>query len=244
MVGAFLLGLPLLRLRGHYLGMATFALALGTASLANAATWLTGGPIGIAGVPPLRAFGQDLSANPKLFYALTWIICGVALLTTVLLMRSYIGRAWRALATRQDIAASLGINVSRYRLLVLAIAAVMASVAGSLYAEYTAFTAPDFYDIGLVINLYFMLYIGGRGSILGPVLGAAFVVIVPEEISSLQSQANLVFFVALLLLILLRPGGILGSSRGNGSLSDTLPRPVQRRLAALRRPSTQPGAVS
>jgi branched-chain amino acid transport system permease protein len=101
---ALLIGMPLLRLRGHYLAMGTFALALGTTSFADAATGLTGGAVGISGVPPLT-LGGFTSLDQTHAYVLCWLVCGLALALFAAAQTSYVGRAWRALAVREDVAA-------------------------------------------------------------------------------------------------------------------------------------------
>jgi branched-chain amino acid transport system permease protein len=219
----FVIGRPLLRLRGHYLSMATFALALGTYAFANAAAPLTNGTIGISGIPPLAIGGFALD-SPLAFYVVSWVFCGIVLIVALLLANSHIGRAWRALATNAEIAAALGIDVPRYRLLVLLIAAVIASLAGSLYVEFTSFVGPDLYDINIVITLFLMLYVGGRGSTVGPIVGAGFLIIVPQLISGLERFQNLVFFTALLMLILVRPSGLFGPTHDTVPLQAVLPR--------------------
>jgi branched-chain amino acid transport system permease protein len=229
LIAAFAIGRPLLRLRGHYLAMATFALALGTNSFVTAATPLTNGSIGISSVPPL-AIGSLSFADPVAFYALSWVACAAATGLFALLANSHIGRAWRALATRQEIAASLGIDVTGYKVMAFAIAAVMASVAGSLYVEYSSFVGPDLYDIGIVVNLFLMLFIGGRGSYLGPIVGAAVLTFAPQYLSGLEQYQNLVFFVFLLVLILVWPSGLLGRVRDTEPLATMLPRWLRRRL--------------
>lgn len=203
------IGAPLLRLRGHYLAMATFALALGVESFVAAATPLTNGGIGISGVPPLAIGGLSLG-DPRAFYALSWIVCAIALAVFGALRHSYIGRAWRALAVGSDVAASLGIDLGAYKLLAFAIAAILASVAGSLYVEFTSFVGPDLYDISIVVSIFLMLFVGGRGSLVGPVVGALVLTFAPQALAGLQAYQNLVFFIALLLLILVWPSGLFG----------------------------------
>ncbi|HVA11659.1 MAG TPA: branched-chain amino acid ABC transporter permease, partial [Stellaceae bacterium] len=203
---ALVVGRPLLRLRGHYLAMATFALALGTYSFVGAATPLTNGSIGISGVPPL-ALGSLSLDSPLSFYVLSWIACGLTMLVYAVIANSYIGRAMRAVATGQDVAAALGVNVTAYKGLAFAIAAVIASLAGSLYVEFTSFVGPDLYDIGMVVNVFLMLFIGGRGSNVGPILGAALLTMAPQYLAGLEQFQNLVFFVFLLVLILVWPAG-------------------------------------
>ena len=235
---AFLIGRPLLRLRGHYLSMATFALALGTYALANAAAPLTNGTIGISGIPSLTIAGFALD-SPFSFYVLSWAFCGIVLAAALLLANSHIGRAWRALATNPEIAAALGIDVPYYRMLVLMIAAVIASLAGSLYVEFTSFVGPDLYDINIIITLFLMLFVGGRGSTVGPIVGAGFLVIVPQLVSELERFQNLVFFTVLLVLILVRPAGLFGPSHDTVPLKSLLPR-----FASVARVSGQRGARS
>ncbi len=231
-VCALLIGLPLLRLRGHYLALATFALALGTTRFAAGATSLTNGSIGISAVPPLTigraAFG------PTGYYALGWLVCAVATLAVVALADSHVGRAWRALAVRGDVAATLGIDVNRYKLLALAISALMASIAGSLYVEFATFVGPDLFDIGTIINLFIMLFIGGLGSIAGPIAGSMIVIVAPQLIAGLERYQNLVFFTLLLALILVRPAGLFGRSRDPAPLTAILPAWLRRYRADTR----------
>jgi branched-chain amino acid transport system permease protein len=228
LVAALVIGGPLLRLRGHYLAMATFALALGTNSFVTAATPLTNGSIGISGVPALT-IGSFAFDDPISFYALSWFACAVAMGIFALLANSYIGRAWRALATGQEIASTLGIEVTGYKILAFAIAAMIASVAGSLYVEFTSFVGPDLYDIGIVLNVFLMLFIGGRGSLIGPVIGAGLLTLAPQALAGLEQYQNLVFFGVLLVLILVWPSGLFGRVRDSGPLEAILPPWYQRR---------------
>jgi branched-chain amino acid transport system permease protein len=228
LVAALVIGRPLLRLRGHYLAMGTFALALGTNSFVTVATPLTNGSIGISGVPPLALGGLVFDA-PIPFYVLSWIMCGVALAVFALLAASHIGRAWRALATGQEIAATLGIDVTGYKVMAFAIAAVIASVAGSLYVEFTSFVGPDLYDIGIVLNIFLMLFIGGRGSLVGPIIGAGLLTLAPQLLAGLEQFQNLVFSVFLLVLILVWPAGLFGRVRDSGPIEAMLPAWLRRR---------------
>jgi branched-chain amino acid transport system permease protein len=211
LVLALVIGKPLLRLQGHYLSMGTIALALGTASFANASAFTNGG-WGISGVPSLVIAGYSLR-SPIAFYILAWAVCAASLATYYLLANSHFGRAWRALSTRQQIAATLGIDVARYKLIAFATGAIMAAVSGSLYVEFTHFVGPDLYDIAIVINLMFMLFIGGLRSLTGPIVGTAFVILIPQLVAGFERYQNIVFYVLLLLVILIRPSGLLGRVR-------------------------------
>jgi branched-chain amino acid transport system permease protein len=228
---ALLIGKPLLRLKGHYLSMGTVALALGTASFANASSFTNGG-WGISGVPALTIGGFSFR-NPVAFLALACGLCGFSLLTYRLLGNSHIGRAWRALSTRQDISATLGIDVPRYKLLALVIAAAMASLAGSFYVAFTRFVGPDLYDIAVVINLMFMLFVGGLRTTAGPIVGAAFVILVPQAVAGFEHYQNIVFFVLLILVILIWPAGLLGRAKGGRTIAELLPAALVRRRGGL-----------
>ena len=228
LLAALVIGAPLLRLRGHYLAMATFALALGTNSFVTAATPLTNGSIGISGVPPLAIAGHAADSALS-FYVLSWVACAGAMAIFALLAQSHIGRAWRALATGQDIASSLGIDITRAKLMAFGIAAVIASVAGSLYVEFTSFVGPDLYDLGIVLNVFLMLFIGGRGSHAGPLIGAALLTFAPQFLAGLEQYQNLVFFGVLLVLILVWPSGFFGRARDSGPLQDVVPLWLRRR---------------
>jgi branched-chain amino acid transport system permease protein len=208
-VCAYVIGRPLLRLRGHYLSMATFALSLGVYYFVTAADWLTNGGSGIAGVPALAVFDVSL-ASPKAFYILAWSVCLLWIVGFVLLSRSHVGRAWRAIATGQDIAMALGIDVVRYKVLAFMIAAAAAGVSGALYVEYTSFVGPDLYDINIILNLFFMLFVGGRGSTIGAVAGSAILVLVPQLLSGLEQYQNLLFFLGLMVVLRVRPHGLFG----------------------------------
>lgn len=225
---AAVIGMPLLRLRGHYLSMGTIALVLGTYSFANASS-ITNGGWGISGVPTLYV-GSVSFRNPVNFYILAWFICFISLAAFYLLANSHIGRAWRALSTRADIAATLGIDVPRYKLMVLVIAASMASLAGSFYVAYTHFVGPDLYDISIVINLILMLYVGGNRSVVGPIFGAAFVILVPQMTAGLEHYQNLIFYLLLLVVILVKPSGLFGKVTETRGVDSMVPLWLMARL--------------
>lgn len=205
---AVVIGLPLLRLHGHYLTMATFAIAMGTYAYVTAATSLTGGAIGISAVPPLR-IGSFSATSARVALVGSCIVLAVAITIGVVLRRSHIGRAWRAIAAREEVAASLGIRVNRYKMIAFVIAAVFAAVAGGLYVDFTSYVSPDLYDATIAVNLFVMLFFGGNGKAFGPAIGAAFVIILPLQFSGLASVQGIIFDCVLLAVILLMPGGLL-----------------------------------
>lgn len=224
-----LIGFPLLRLRGHYLGMATFAVALGTQAFASAAVGLTQGAIGISAIPPLRIGAMDFS-NPTDAYVIIWVFCAFALIVAYLFTSSRVGRDWRAVATREDIAQTLGINPTRSKLLAFVVAGALAAIAGSLYVELTGTVGPDLYGISTILNIFIMLFIGGRGSLIGPVVGSGVVVLLPDLFSGLQQYESIIFMGVLLVMIVVWPGGVFGKLRDTMPLSSVLPTAVLRRM--------------
>ena len=230
---SYLVNLPFLRLQGHYLAMATLALALGADSFAENATSLTGGAIGIPGIPPLAIGGFVLNTHPR-FFVLAWLACGVSLLVYYFTARSHLGRAWRAIAARPDVSASLGINVPRARMLALVIGGTMAALSGSLFAEYLNYVAPDYFNIVMIGNIFFMVIVGGLGSVTGPLIGAAFIVLVPQQMASLGQWQGVVVLVILLGCLILWPTGLLGDPGAAGPARNLLPARIQ---AALRQPA-------
>ena len=181
---AFILGFPLLRLRGHYLTMATFALAIAVYYFVTGAGF-TGGAVGISAVPVL-AVGSISFGNAVPMELLTAGVAIVALYLVSKLASSHIGRDWKAIAAREDVAVSLGVRVVNRKLMAFTLAAVLGAIGGVLYVEATSYVSPDLYSTTIIVNLFVMLFIGGRARTTGPVIGTAIVLVLPELISSLS----------------------------------------------------------
>jgi len=205
---AFIVGLPLLRLRGHYLTMATFALAIAVYYLVTGAGF-TGGAVGISAVPVL-SIGSLSFGDAVPMELLSAGIAVASLYVVSRLAKSHIGRDWRAIAGREDVALSLGVRVLSRRLMAFVLAAVLGSIGAILYVEATSYVSPDLYSTTIIVNLFVMLFIGGRSRTTGPVVGAAVVLVVPELISSLSGVEGIVFDLLLLLIILFFPAGVVG----------------------------------
>ena len=207
-IAAALIGLVLFRLRGHYLTMASFALAMSAFGFATAAVGFTGGSVGIAGVPPLQ-LGSFTFTDPAHAFVLVWILVGLCVYAGVRARDSHVGRAWRTIADNEDVAASLGLPVLRYKILAFVIAAVMGALGGALYVDFTSYANPELYAPAIIVNIFLMLFLGGRGHTLGPIIGAAIVVILPLQIAGVSDIQSIIFNLALLVLILVAPGGLL-----------------------------------
>lgn len=188
-VGA-LIGLPLLRLRGHHLAVATLAVAIIVFTLANNLRDLTGGPVGLRIPRPHVGIGGPI-VTPEQVYALVWIVAFAGLLLAGNLVRSRPGRALRALAQHEGAAESVGVNVPAYRLAVFALAAGFAGAAGGLYALYFRFLSPDSFKPALSILFLIIVAVGGLGNIAGALIGAATIEILTEVLKNLSTRPDM-----------------------------------------------------
>lgn len=173
---AYLIGIPIFRLRGHYLAMGT--LAFGAIVHIVMTEWkeYTGGPTGLPGIPRLALGGLVLKAD-LVYYYLVWIFEIAALIIALNIVNSRFGRALRAIRDSELAAESLGVQISRYKLHVLVTSAVFASVAGSLYAHYMIFVSPTAFDFDVSVRLVLMAAVGGLASIWGAPFGVATVML-------------------------------------------------------------------
>jgi branched-chain amino acid transport system permease protein len=173
---AFVIGMPIFRLRGHYLAMGTLAFGFIVRITLDQWKSYTGGPTGLPGIPPLSLAGWTLRSDRD-YYWLVWVVAVVGLALALNVVNSRFGRALRALRNSELAAVSLGIDVQRHKLQVLALSALYASVAGSLYAHYMSFVSPGVSALDLSIRLVLMAAVGGMASIWGAPLGTLAVIL-------------------------------------------------------------------
>ena len=207
-LAAVVLGLVCGRLRGMYLAITTLAFGILVEGLANGLS-ITGGPSGIGGIPPLTVGGFQFDTDNSFFY-LIWIVVGVALVLSVNLVRSNRGRILRAMHGDQVGARSLGLRVTRAKVVVFAISACLASVAGSLYADYFRYLSPDQVGSAESLQLITMLVIGGMGTLFGPLIGVALLTYLPIVFQPLANYSMLVTGVLLVAFLRYLPAGLWG----------------------------------
>ena len=179
----FVFGLPSLRLRGLYLAVSTLALHFVVIYLGGEYETKRGFSTGILVDPPSLA-GFKLSGG-RFWYFVLLAAAALSLLICINLLRSRTGRAWRAVHARETVAEALGISIAGYKLLAFVISSSMTSVAGCLFAYYRGFVSVEAFDLFLSIQYVAMIIIGGMGSLLGALLGAAFVTLFPYAIEAL-----------------------------------------------------------
>jgi branched-chain amino acid transport system permease protein len=205
---ALVIGVPTLRLRGHYLAMAT--LGFNYAVYITFIQWdeVTGGPSGLSGIPPLTIGGVSFNTDLK-FYYLVWTFALIALTLCLNLVRTGVGRGLAALAQDEVAASSLGVDVGRDKVRVFVLSAVLASVAGSLYAHYFGHVAPDAFSIFKSLDLVIMVVVGGLGSIWGTLFGVSFIVVLPYLLEPLEQYFDIIHGLILVLILLFLPQGFV-----------------------------------
>jgi branched-chain amino acid transport system permease protein len=212
----FLFGWPALRLKGHYLALATFALALATPQLLKhkALEHWTGGVQGITLTKPEAPFGLKLTGDQWL-YLVVLAIAAVLFLCAWNLLRGRLGRATIAIREQPMAASAMGINVPYVKAMTFGISALYTGVAGSLGAIATAFVAPD--SFGMFVSVFFLVgvVVGGLGTISGALVGAAFIQFIPNVADQISKSAPSAIFAGFLLLCMfLMPQGFVGLVSG------------------------------
>ncbi|HET7365266.1 MAG TPA: ABC transporter permease [Burkholderiales bacterium] len=213
---ALLLSLVTMRLRGHYLALATLAFGLLVDSLTVGMTELTGGPSGLVGIPAF-AIGDFAFDTPlKMYYLVAALLVAVIL---ILLggIRSGFGRALQAVRTDQTAAAALGVDVPRYKMAAFAISAALASLSGSLYAFFFHFLSPEMVGTQRSLEMIAMLVVGGEGTLVGPVFGVALLTLLPTIFQPLAVYKTLAEGVLLVATVRYLPGGIFGTVVGTAA---------------------------
>ncbi len=204
---AWLVGRPILKLKGHYLAMATLGLGIIIAIAIVTEDGLTGGPDGL-NVPPFTLAGLSL-AGDRIWY---WVV-GTALVVSVWLALNLIdspmGRALRALRDSEVGAQVSGIDATRAKVGVFVISAVFASVAGSIMAHYSGFITPSKVGFFHSIELVTMVVFGGLASTFGAVLGAAVLTLLPQLLTALKEYELVVFGAVMIATIVFFPRGLV-----------------------------------
>jgi branched-chain amino acid transport system permease protein len=212
----FAVGLPALRLAGHYLALSTFALAVAIPQLLKykeLEDW-TGGVQGIVISKPDPPFGVPLTADQWL-YLFTLAIAVVLFVVARNLVRGRIGLAMRSIRDHPLAAEAMGIHVAMFKTRTFAVSAAFAGIAGSLGAITVAFVAPDSFTLILSITLFVGLVVGGIASIAGALFGALFIVFVPNFADQISKAApGAVYGVILIACMYLMPLGVAGLARG------------------------------
>ncbi|MDX1458531.1 MAG: high-affinity branched-chain amino acid ABC transporter permease LivM [Marinobacter sp.] len=237
----FLLGFPVLRLRGDYLAIVTLGFGEIIRILLNNMTWLTNGPNGIGGIPDPTLFGMefgrrvkeegnvsfheifDIAYNSNHKIIVLYLIALVLALFTALVIRRFtkmpVGRSWEALREDEIAARSLGLSRTAVKLSAFTIGAFFAGFAGTVFASKQGFISPEsfvFLESAIILAI---VVLGGMGSQLGVILAAVAVIILPELAREFSEYRMLIFGAAMVLMMVWRPQGLLPMRRIHIELS-------------------------
>lgn len=205
-----LVGVPALRLRGIYLALATFALALSVTPVLNNYYTFTGGHVGVS-IPPVKPpFGLPVS-NEQWLYFLGWIVFALCFVPCWLLIRGRTGRAWMAVRDSETATTANGISLPYYKTLAFGISAACAGVAGGLLVIDFNYVNPDSYSLTLSLNLLISMVIGGLGYVWGPLAGAILIVWLPYFAEKgFGGKPDLLYAVLLVVVVFVAPNGVAG----------------------------------
>jgi branched-chain amino acid transport system permease protein len=231
-------GVPLLRLRGHYLAFATLAVQLILLSLVGQFEF-TGGDIGLRGIPQLGV-GDATLTSPLAYAYVTWLAAALALLLARNLIRSRPGRGLRALASTEVAAKSAGVPVGRYKLAAFSLSAAYAGLAGGIYAFYLGYISPGSFPVLISIEFVVMAVVGGLGTVWGPVVGATLVTLLVQALNALGTMPGMppyapsvlsyaVYAFLLVVVLLFMPRGLLPSIAARLEVRRALARDPARR---------------
>ena len=209
---AYLIARPVLRLKGHYLAMATLGFGIIVHILLVQTGALTGGPDGIGGIPPLTLFGWAIDSDGR-WYGVMAATLLLLVLGALNLMDSRSGRALRALHGAEVAAAMMGIDTAAAKTAVFVLAALAAGLAGSLFAHQQAFVSPDSFNFFVSIELVTMVVLGGLASTWGAILGAVILTYLPELLVVFEDYEVLIFGAILMLIMIFLPQGLVGGLR-------------------------------
>ncbi|MDK9722137.1 MAG: branched-chain amino acid ABC transporter permease [Rhodospirillales bacterium] len=204
---AFAIARPVLKLKGHYLAMATLGIGIIISIVINTEAGITGGPDGIAAGP--FSIGSFKLAGERDWY---WLVAGLLLATVWLatnLVDSPVGRALRALHGSEVGAEVVGVDTARYKVLVFVVSAVIASVAGSLFAHYTPQLTPTKADFFKSIELVTMVVFGGMASTFGAIVGAAFLTMLPQVLTVFEDYEPVILGGIMMGTMIFMPKGLV-----------------------------------
>jgi branched-chain amino acid transport system permease protein len=198
---ALIMGIPILRLRGHYFGIATLGIALAVQEIISNVDWLGGG----SGFTV-----RQLGAFSTYYYAM-WIVCALSMLATFFIARSKLGYAFVAIRENEEAAAVLGVNPTRYKVVAWAISAAMAAAAGAVFAGANGFIdGPTAFAIDNNVFPIIMTILGGAGTVAGPLVGAIILTAINETLWNHFPQVHTLFFGAVIVVVVVfLPRGIL-----------------------------------
>jgi len=206
---AVVVGIPSLKLKGHYLAMATLGFGEIVFIVFNEEVDLTGGPSGFADIPYLH-IGSFEFTSELTYYILVWSVVLIGLFFALNLIHSRVGRAWKAIHGNELAAEAMGVPTSKYKLKIFVLSSIYASIAGSLYTHYICFLNPSSFDLFWSIKFVMMVIVGGMNSVWGAIIGTVLLTYLGNEwLTAFKHFDVFVYGFILLLITMFLPGGIV-----------------------------------
>ncbi len=215
-LAAWGIGAVVLRLKGHYLAIATLSFTIIVEVLIKEMTWLTGGLQGLSSIPALSVGSFQIDSDYR-FYFIIWPMTMLVLLFSINLVDSRMGRIFRAIKEDEDIARLFGADVKRYKIKLFVLSSVYASLAGSLYAHFVTFVSPVAGSIMFAIDILLVLAFGGFTLLWGAMIGTASLTFLNEYLAVFSDYKQAIYGFTLVVIILFFPNGMLLGLRDWGS---------------------------
>ncbi|MBW2333517.1 MAG: branched-chain amino acid ABC transporter permease [Deltaproteobacteria bacterium] len=204
---AILIAIPILKLKGYYLAMATLAFGVVLSKLLIELEWLTGGPVGIGAIPPLEFFSFTVEGD-EAYLIIVWCIVFVVYFFCKNILNSHIGRILKGIDLDEQVVGCHGVDVRKVKSNIFVFSAILASLAGSLYAHYMKYISPEVFSADLSVFLIMMVFLGGTSHVWGAILGALLLNILPEILRSYKDISMGLYGLALVLIVILMPKGL------------------------------------
>lgn len=205
-IAATLLAVPALRLKGHYLAVAT--LGFGEIIYVILNEWGPGGPSGFGDIPRLNLLGYTFMSSQEYFY-IVWGFVIIIMIFSLNLINSMTGRALRAIHGSEIASVAMGVDVVRLKIKVFVLSALYAALAGSLYAHYVTFVSPSSFSLFYSIIVLMMVVLGGMSNLWGGIAGALIITILPEALRGFKEFDILVYGLILTISLLFMRRGIV-----------------------------------
>lgn len=205
---AYFIGIPTLKLHGHYLAMATLGFGIIVQIFFKELDFLTGGPSGLVGIEDMSILDYEFDSDIKYYY----LVCVSLLLTlfiSINVVKSRVGRALRAIHGSEVASSVIGVNVSQYKVAIFVLSALYAAFAGWLYVHYMTFVSPSSFGFMFSVKLVTMVVIGSLGSLWGAIFGAALITSMPEFLHVFENYETTVFGFILISVMIFMPRGLL-----------------------------------
>lgn len=211
MVG-LLIALPTLKMKGIYLSIVTLGFSEIVRLLALNLEGLTGGPLGIKGIPVPNIFNLIEIKGSREYYYIFLVTAVMFIFITSRVVKSRVGRAWLSIREDQLAARSLGVNTSKYKALNFMYGAFWAGIVGSIYAPYVRYIDSTFFTLDEGFNILSMVIIGGQGTLIGPIAGAVIVNLLTEVLRPIGQWRMVAYALLIIVMMWVRPQGLVGAS--------------------------------